>query len=490
MNKSELIHAVKALGLKEGDIVLLHSSLGSMGQVEGGAKTVVEAFLGVLGPSGTLMAPTFATSGDVFDAEKDPTSLGAIAEAIRQDRKAVRSRHPLASVAAIGARAEDLVKDHETAKTAHGEGTPYHRLAEWGGYVVLLGVDQDRSTILHTAEALCELPYLSEKRKKYVDAQGKVHTGAYPYFPGPHRDFIGLDRRLREKGIVTLHRIGNAVVRVMKARPLLDELVAMLGKDPAAVLCANPRCEDCVRQRAAINRWRVEREGFRLVVPSHIAGRTVDEIIANLTRTGISDIEMTMIGDKDIAALDPEEWTQIFRQFTDAEISVRSVASRFWQQAFDRVLYACRSLRARQLVLPLQSGLQSEALEAADHELVVLMRNGVLTGERAGEILSEYAEDVLLSFDPHGFLLAGEYPFRRSLKMPGRFRIGQVCVCDGAWGGRPTPLAEGNAEIKETVSILRCRSYSGDMLLTWPLDHEPPDFRDYVRSFFDLLEGL
>ncbi|NOZ21352.1 MAG: AAC(3) family N-acetyltransferase [Planctomycetes bacterium] len=490
MNRSDLIQAVKALGIKEGDIVLLHSSLGSIGHVEGGAKTVVEVFLGVLGPSGTLLAPTFATSSEVFDPDKDPTSLGAIAEAVRRHRRAVRSRHPLASVAAIGAKAKDLIKDHEKAKTAHGEGTPYHRLAEMDGYVVLLGTDQDRSTLLHTAEALCELPYLSTQRRKYLDAQGKVRSGTYHFFPGPHRNFIGLDRRLREKGIVKLDRIGNAVVRVMKAKPLLDELVAMLKADPAGVLCDNPRCEDCIRQRAAINRWRIDREAFRLVVPSHIAGSTVNEIIDNLTHAGINEIELTAIGDKDIAALNPEEWTQIAKQLTDAEITVRSVASRFWQQAFDRVLYACRSLQARQMVLPLQSGLLSEALEAASHDLVVLMRNGVVTGKRAGELLSEYKKDVLVSFDPRGFLLAGEYPFRKSLKMPGRFRIGQVCVCDSTWGGHPTPLLQGNAEIKEVVSILRCRSYGGDMLLTWPIDHEPPDFHDYTRSFFDLLEGL
>lgn len=490
MNKSELIKGIKKLGIGAGDVVMLHSSLGSIGHVEGGAKAVVEAFLGVLGPTGTLVAPTFAGGGEVFDPGKDPTGLGTIAEEIRRHPRAHRSRHPLASVAAVGEKAEDLVKEHEKAPTAHGEGTPYMRLAGMGGYVVMLGVDLDRCTLLHTAEAICEAPYLSTKKKKYIDEEGKVRTGVYKYFPGPHRNFIGLDRRLREKGIIQLGNLGNAVVRVMKAKALVDEVAALLRRDPAAVLCDNPLCDDCALQRAAINRWRIDNETFHLAASSHLAGQTVREIIANLTAVGISEIEMTTIGEKDIAAFQPEEWTRIEEELAEADIAVRSVASRFWQNAFDRVLYAAHSLHARQVVLPLLSGLQSEALEAMDQGLKVFMRNGIVTGERASEVLSEYGDEVMISFDPIGFLLVGEKPFAKSIKMPARFRIGEVCVCDGTRGGKAAPLLKGNAEIKEIVSSLRCRSYAGDMLLTWPIEQPAPEFRGHARSFFAMLESL
>jgi len=490
MNKSELIQGIKKLGLKSGDVVMLHSSLGSMGQVSGGAKAVVQAFLGVLGPVGTLVAPTFVSGGDVFDPDKDPTGLGAIAEAVRQHPRAVRSRHPLASVAAIGEKAEELVKDHEKAKTAHGEGTPYLRLAEMGGYVVLLGVDLDRCTLMHTPEALCELPYLSTKRNKYLDASGKTRSCTTHFFPGPHRDLIGVDRHLREKGIIKIRQVGGAVCRVIDAKALVDEMVEVLKRDPAGVLCDNPRCSDCVSQRAAITRWRIDNEAFRLVAASHLAGGSVDEIIENLRATGINELEITSVGGKDIAALEPEAWTRIHKKLSDADISVTSIASRLWQQAFDRVLYAARSLGTRQIVLPLLSGLLSEVYEAVDQGFTVLLRNGILNGERASAVLSEYQDKVLVSFDPIGFLLAGEYPFRKSIKMPARLRIGQVCVCDGTREGQAVPLLEGNAEIKEIVSSLRCRSYRGDMLLTWPVDQPAPDFREHARRFFDMLESL
>ena len=46
-----------ALGLAAGDSVLIHSSFKSMGTVEGGIQTFVEALLSVIGDTGTLIVP-------------------------------------------------------------------------------------------------------------------------------------------------------------------------------------------------------------------------------------------------------------------------------------------------------------------------------------------------------------------------------------------------------------------------------------------------
>ena len=139
--QSDIEAGLRGLGLKTGDIVLVHSSLASLGKVEGGAEAVVAAFLAVLGAEGTLVVPTFR-------------SLGVITDAVRDRPGAVRSIHPRASVAAIGRHATEICRDHWKAELAHAEGTPYVRISELGGYVCLLGVDQDRNTTLHTVEEL------------------------------------------------------------------------------------------------------------------------------------------------------------------------------------------------------------------------------------------------------------------------------------------------------------------------------------------------
>ena len=49
---------LSVLGLQKGDAVLVHSSFKSMGVVEGGIQTFVEALLSVIGDRGTLIVPT------------------------------------------------------------------------------------------------------------------------------------------------------------------------------------------------------------------------------------------------------------------------------------------------------------------------------------------------------------------------------------------------------------------------------------------------
>src|SRR5688500_10428768 len=90
------------LGLAVGDALVVHSSLRSIGPVEGGAEAVVAALLDVVGERGLLVAPTFTYRGERFDPLTEPGLTGRIAEAVRSWPGALRSWHPTHSVAAIG----------------------------------------------------------------------------------------------------------------------------------------------------------------------------------------------------------------------------------------------------------------------------------------------------------------------------------------------------------------------------------------------------
>ena len=102
MNRNELENAFRSLGLGQGDIVFVHSSLSSIGYVEGGADTVVDALLGVLSQEGTLAVPTFTDSdgGVLFDPVADRSGMGRISETVRTRPQALRSVHMYHSVAA------------------------------------------------------------------------------------------------------------------------------------------------------------------------------------------------------------------------------------------------------------------------------------------------------------------------------------------------------------------------------------------------------
>ena len=56
--KSDIIDALKRAGLQKGDSVMVHTSLGKIGYVCGGAQAVIEALTETVGQEGTILAPT------------------------------------------------------------------------------------------------------------------------------------------------------------------------------------------------------------------------------------------------------------------------------------------------------------------------------------------------------------------------------------------------------------------------------------------------
>lgn len=58
--------ALKDLGVRKGQAIMVHTSLSSLGYVRGGAQSVIEALLESVGDEGTIMMPT--------QSWKDPVS--------------------------------------------------------------------------------------------------------------------------------------------------------------------------------------------------------------------------------------------------------------------------------------------------------------------------------------------------------------------------------------------------------------------------------
>jgi aminoglycoside 3-N-acetyltransferase len=177
-HRTELAVDLERLGLRTDDVVLVHASLRRVGFVLGGAPGVVGALLDTVGPGGTVVVPAF-TSGNcdpsrwartrkspvpsqwwplireylpAFDPAVTPSlNIGAIAEAVRTWPGAVRSRHPQTSFAAVGARAAELMAEHDP--DCHlGPGTPLAALARADAKVLLLGVGFGVCTGFHLAE--------------------------------------------------------------------------------------------------------------------------------------------------------------------------------------------------------------------------------------------------------------------------------------------------------------------------------------------------
>lgn len=254
LTAADLVEGWRRVGLAEGMAVIVHSSLSSLGHVDGGAATVVASLRAAVGPTGTLVVPAF--TGQVADPDPAhtgapdaavrqrraavpdfhaglPSSMGAISEALHALPESVRSRHPQASVAAVGARAEAIV-ERQPLGFAVGRTSPFGRLHDLGGHILLVGVGHNRNAFLHHAEALTPHPRLKVRRfPQHVDGEQvwmetlDVGNDNDTHFPTVGREFE------QHAGIGEV-MVGDAPCRLLPVRPFVSFAVDRLPELLAA----------------------------------------------------------------------------------------------------------------------------------------------------------------------------------------------------------------------------------------------------------------
>jgi aminoglycoside 3-N-acetyltransferase len=242
---------LRALGVREGGILLVHTSFRAVGPVEGGPLGLVDALGAALGPEGTLVMPAMSDGEHPFDPQTTPSSgMGITAELFRTQPGVVRSTHPGGSFSARGPLAERICAP-QPLEPPHGKDSPPGRVHELGGQVLLLGVAHDASTTLHVAESIARVPYS-------IAHPCVLATGERVLIrESDHccRNFNLVDGWLRERGLVREGRVGNATAKLADARDIVAVALPRLERDPLVFLCApERRCEECDAARASAER--------------------------------------------------------------------------------------------------------------------------------------------------------------------------------------------------------------------------------------------
>ena len=257
LTRAQLVEGLRQLGLQPGDNVAVHSALSSLGQVEGGAEAVIMALLDVIGPAGTLLAPYFFPLYEgALDWARPPLPYtGAIPCELRAWPGAQLSLHPSHPVVALGPAARRLTDGHLRA-SAVGLGSPFDRLAQLGGQVLLLGVSQATNTTIHTGEAYARVPYWGRPRPDRPAGREVLVPGQAPVwvpltdYPGDSAGFTKWEPWLVERGLITFGQLGRARCRRMPAQPLIDATVAFLQRQPDGLLCDRLGCAYCAWARS------------------------------------------------------------------------------------------------------------------------------------------------------------------------------------------------------------------------------------------------
>lgn len=259
VTKNDIKKGLTKIGLAMGDVVVVHSSLSSFGEVDGGADTVVDALLETVGEQGTLVAPTYTYGLDIYNPKTSSSLCGAITEAVRKRPSALRSLHPSHSIAAIGALADMITEGHEKVH-AFARGSALFNVLQARGKILLLGVSHRSNSMIHVAEEIANLPYLERSRQvEFKNAQGKT-IQKWIRRPGCSQGFDAIEEILDEHDAVRETTIGECRVMIMTARSVVDAALEILKLDPEGLLCERPDCEACAQARAMVEATEVEKQ--------------------------------------------------------------------------------------------------------------------------------------------------------------------------------------------------------------------------------------
>jgi aminoglycoside 3-N-acetyltransferase len=266
-----------AIGLRAGDIVMVHASLRAVGPILGAPDVLIDAILETIGPDGTMTMYVgcespfddlgrgiYSPTEEQFILEHCPPfdpdtarasrEFGALAEIFRTYPGVRCSRHVGARMAAIG-RDADALLNPASLNDGHGIGSPLDRLYERGGKVLIIGSDLDEVTLLHYAEARAPIPNKRMVRVKaplivdgartwvdYEELESSVGVREWE-----ERFFAHIMQRVIEchpelvEGPVARGSIGNAASYLCDAVSLVDFAVPIMVATAEAIDRGDPR---------------------------------------------------------------------------------------------------------------------------------------------------------------------------------------------------------------------------------------------------------
>lgn len=160
--KHDLAEQLRLMGLEHSDALMLHSSMKAVGEVDGGADTVIDVFMEYLS-GGLFMTPahTWAQMSEtynIFDPRTEPACVGIIPNLFLKRPGVVRSLHPTHSIAVYGSSAAEYIQGEENCTTPCTPGGCWDRLRNIHAKILLLGVTHIRNTFIHSIEEVLDIP--------------------------------------------------------------------------------------------------------------------------------------------------------------------------------------------------------------------------------------------------------------------------------------------------------------------------------------------
>lgn len=270
-NKQQLKDQLESMGLKGDETILIHSSMKAIGAVDGGADTVLDAWMEYF-KDGLFLLPTHTwktvnADNPVYNPYTTPSCVGLLTNMFMKRDGVIRSLHPTHSMSGYGKNAAEYLAGEEYNNTPCTPGGCYDRLKEVGGKVLLVGVGHERNTYTHSVEEVLNVPNrlsdmpmelvieLQEESnnsgklppynrdegwKKHTDNKlcRKVYVRKHYNAQQPHisEDFVKLNQIFLDSGVVKKVKFGDADSLLCDAKGMFNIVRQVIAPDPECIV--------------------------------------------------------------------------------------------------------------------------------------------------------------------------------------------------------------------------------------------------------------
>lgn len=241
-NKSTLIKDIETAGIRKNGTLLIHSSMKAIGEVDGGAETVLDAFSEYMS-DGLLIFPTHSwdeghLKNDFYDYKTEPSCVGILTNLFMKRQGAMRSLHPTHSVTAMGKRAREYIGRDNNVTTPCPRTGCFGGLYDENAQLLFLGASLKTNTYIHSLEEQLEIPNrLADKPRKLkiLQENGSVNEidyyGHYSTLGDVSKNYDKLLKPMLKMGIAKKVKIGDAISYLVEVVPMTDWVLGLLREN-------------------------------------------------------------------------------------------------------------------------------------------------------------------------------------------------------------------------------------------------------------------
>lgn len=240
VEKVELYNAIKKMGIKEGDTIMVHCSWRKFYSFNGTPEDLIEMLIDIIGEDGTLIMPSYGRDKFIFDVDNTPSEAGVLSEVFRKMPNTFRSKCSHFSVCILGNKASEIIDSHFNSEYGFDYNSPCYKMTQYENSKILLlglGKNPTKISVFHCAgyilkdkdKILNNILSFRYKSKLIIDGEtyDKEMLTRQPQYRNDNKVFKKIFKNINNKKQMKLSNIDLVVINAKEA---LDNAILFAKK--------------------------------------------------------------------------------------------------------------------------------------------------------------------------------------------------------------------------------------------------------------------